>query len=189
MSKSQTANSFDRHKYHMKCYSAICMRYSNSATNGTALKAIVQSIRRAFASTSQSIRSIVKPSKCSSTSALMDPSLGPSSELLSPAPLFSAKLCWPEGCFLNKSRGTVTFADKGPRRRKKKKSTNSAHIRAVSMFKGEKMGKKEEEHRQLITRTGSTPWVRNVAVFTACFPFYDHSSARPNTVQQGRMET
>lgn len=96
------------------------MRYSNSATSGTALKAIVQSIRRAFASTSQSIRSIVKPSKCSSTSALMDPSLGPGSELLSPAPLFSAKLCWPEGCFLNKSRGTVTFADKGPRRRQKK---------------------------------------------------------------------
>lgn len=57
------------------------------------------------------------------------------------------------------------------------------------MFKGEKMGKEEEEHRQLIARTGSMPQGRNMAVFRAFFPFYDYSSAWPNTVQQERMET
>ena len=45
------------------------------------------------------------------------------------------------------------------------------------MFKDEKMGKEEEEHRQLIARTGSIPRGRNMAVFTVCFPFYDYASA------------
>lgn len=57
------------------------------------------------------------------------------------------------------------------------------------MFKGKKTGKEEEEHRQLIARTGSTPWGRNMALFTAFFPFYDFASAWPKTVQQERMET
>lgn len=64
----------------------------------------------------------IKTSLCH-TSAVMDPSPGLSSGLPSLALLFSAKLWWPEGCFLNKSRGTVALADEEPRRNKKAEKT------------------------------------------------------------------
>lgn len=44
-------------------------------------------------------------------SAVMDPRPGLSPGLPSLALLLSAKLWWPEGCFLNKSRGIVALAD------------------------------------------------------------------------------
>lgn len=162
------------------------MRYSDSATNGTALRVIVQSTRWAFPSTSRSKRSPVKPSKRSHTSALMDPSPGPGSELPSLALLFSAKLCWPEGCFLNKSRGTVTFADKGPRRNKSNKiSARSSCQYVEGRGDGKGGGRTQAAHCKNWFYTTR----QKHGSFYSCFPFYDSSSAWPNTVQQGRLET
>lgn len=36
----------------------------------------------------------------------------PNTELPAEGPLVSAKLCGPEGCFLNKSKGTVVIASR-----------------------------------------------------------------------------
>lgn len=143
------------HTYSVTCCHRIWMCYSNWAAHCTALWRTVHSTRWAFTRPSRSQRSTLKTSP-GHTSALMDPSWGPSSGLLSLAVLFSAKLCWPEGCFLNKSRGTVAFEDKEPRRNKFKKNKNkSALIWAVSIFKDDETGKEEEQ--QLIARTVSTP--------------------------------
>lgn len=73
----------------------------------------------------------------------MDPSPGPGSGLLSLAPLLSTKLCWPEGCFLNKSRGTVAVADKGPGRNKINKISSHLSCRYVLRVRRQERRRKD----------------------------------------------
>lgn len=118
--------------------------------------------------------STIKTSLCH-TSAVMDPRPGLSPGLPSLALLLSAKLWWPEGCFLNKSRGIVALADEEPRRNKN----------------AEKTGKETKELQQLITIPGYTPRGTRAETWQWSEPsFLFTTIPQPglNTEQQERME-